>query len=627
VSSDPPTSPEPQGELEALKKRVRELEQHRERDAALISKLRAALVDDDGSDTWLAICDGEGRLQRASAAVEQASGFSLSEMRGRKPGELWSSGQMDEQVYHELWASLERGEPYRNVFVNRRRNGELFLVDQTIAPVFPEPTEPTDSSAEARDNPKASSFIATGRELTDVNEMARGLRYLALVDPLTELPNRTLFNDLASRAIAAAKRREGLLAVVVVDVNRFVYVNERFGVEVGDQVLVRVAERLRALAGDTNIVARVGGDEYAVLLSDVQSVEDVVLFADRARHELALPLAVTEHEILLTVCLGVSVYPDDGDSTEQLVSRASMALSKARQRGRGECVFFKERMNAEAVEFLALKEGLYTARQQDQFAVHYQPYFCLRTQRIAGVEALARWHSETLGWVAPSRFIPVLEDTGLIGDVGRVLFEKVCAQLAQWRGQGFRAPVSINLSAQQFADEGLLTGLLETVGRHGLTPPDLVLEITESTVMDDIGQASEVLLQLKQHGFAIAIDDFGTGYSSLSYLRSLPLDVLKIDLSFVRELTLGGEAAKIVNAVISMAHSLELRTVAEGVERDEHLAVLAELGCDAGQGFLWSRALCADDFTATFADYFGPDAPPPDCERESPTKVPTAPTT
>ncbi len=598
MSSDPIDS-DPRIEIKALQERISALEERRDRDAALIQKLQAALTNDLGSDSWLAICDSDGRIQRASSAVEQASGFSLAEMRGHKPSELWSSGQMDDNTYRELWTSLERGEPYRNVFVNRRRNGELFLVDQTIAPVHAEVGEEGDVA-----RGQVTSYIAMGRELKDLNEMARGLRYLALVDPLTELPNRTLFNDLASRAIARARRQERLLAIVVVDVNRFVYVNERFGVEIGDQVLVRVAERLRVLAGEANVVARVGGDEYAVLLSDVDSVEDVVLFADRARHELALPLTIGEHEVLLTVCVGVSVCPDDGDSTEQLVSHASMALSKARRRGRGECVFFKERMNSEAVEFLALKEGLYTARQRDQFAMHFQPYFCLRTQSLAGVEALARWHSDSLGWVSPSRFIPVLEDTGLIKDVGHLLLEKACAQLKRWRDAGLDVPMAINLSPQQVGDEDLLVDLLSAVKRHGLQPADLVLEITETTVMDDIDQASELLRQLKRHGFAVAVDDFGTGYSSLSYLRQLPVDVLKIDLSFIRELTGGGEAAKIVNAVISMAHGLELRTVAEGVECDEHLDVLLDLGCDAGQGYLWSRPLAAEAFAQQFASCF-----------------------
>lgn len=593
-------------EVARLQKRVNELETERERQQGIAAQIRL-LLEGTQSD-WVAVCDQEGRITEASTGVEQTTGYTSDEMRGRTPGQLWKSGQMDEGVYQELKQALEAGQPYHNVFVNRRKNGELFMLDQTISPIV---RRGADGTAET------VNYVASGRELDASQQMERDLRYLALIDPLTELPNRTLFNDLLGRAVAGAKRDDQHLALMLVDVNRFVYVNESFGAEVGDQVLRRLAQRLRKLAGEANLVARMGADEYAILLSQVESLEDVVLFADKVRSEAARPFTVQGTEVVLTVSIGVSLFPDDGAHTQQLMSRASIALSKARKLGRGECIFFKERMNREAVEFLRLKEGVFAAQQQDEFEVHFQPYFCLRTQRMAGMEALARWRSPRLGTVPPARFIPILEDTGLIRQVGRRIAELVCEQLGKWRKLGMRVPIALNLSAGQFRDDDLVEGLVDVTKRYGVSPEDLILEITESTFMDDLEHTNRILRQLKGHGFRIAIDDFGTGYSSLSYLRRLPVDLLKIDLSFIREIGKSVEDASIVRAVVSMAHSLDLKTVAEGVENAGHLLVLQGLRCDIGQGYLWSRALPAAELEKAFPLYFGANAPAPACDDES----------
>lgn len=533
---------------------------------------------------WALTCDEHGKIIEASDSVCQITGYRFDEIQGKTPGEVWKSGKMSRSFYEDLWIKLKQGKPFHEIFINRTKEGEPFIVEQEISKVI----ELDDEGNEC------IRFVAQGAELGSTEQMQHGLRYLALVDPLTELPNRTLFHDLVSRSIAKCKKLDQRLALLMVDIDRFVFVNKRFGVEIGDQILRQVGQRLQNIVSESGIVARLGSDEFAIVLEDADSLEDVVLFTEEVRYDIGRPFRIAEREILLAVSGGVAIYPDDATHTQALVAHASMALSKARKLGHSDCLFFREGMNNEAVDFLSLKEGLHTAQRDDEFEIHYQPYFSIENGQMVGMEALARWRSKSLGFVSPARFIPVLEDTGLIHQVGRTFIHKICTQLALWKTKGHCVPIAVNLSASQFSDSTLADILMEIVTETGVQPSDLTLEITETTFMDDIELTKVILDSLKEHGFRIAIDDFGTGYSSLSYLKRLPVDMVKIDLSFIRDIDRSVEDASIVEAVISMARSLDLKTVAEGVERQSHLDVLKRLGCDIGQGYLWSRPLRSD---------------------------------
>jgi diguanylate cyclase (GGDEF)-like protein/PAS domain S-box-containing protein len=552
------------------------IEQHN-RNQQQLTKLVQSLAS---NYDWIAITDEEGHIEYTNEGVQKLTGYGEEEIRGQTPA-IWKSDKLSENFYGELWQALLSGNSYRNVFVNRRKDGELFYLDQEIRPI-----QTTQDGG-----PPKVRYMAAGKHLETEEAMRQQLRYMAFVDPLTGLPNRVLFNEMVDRAIETHEH----FALLFIDVNRFVYINETLGTEMGDLMLKRLALRLGRIAGKENPLARVGDDEFAILYQQIGQVEEVILFADRLRREAALPFRVDEKDIFLSISTGVAIFPDDGQQTHQLTSRASIALAKARRLGRSECIFFKERMNREATEFLWLKENLYNALRRDEFEVKYQPYYCLRTGQMVGMEALARWHSPRLGDVSPARFIPALEDLGLIGEVGRAIAEKVCAQMHEWKEGGLEpVPVSLNISAMQFRDDELVDQLAMLVDRFLIDPQKVVLEVTETTVMEDIERTNEILKRLKEHGFQVAIDDFGTGYSSLSYLSRLPVDVLKIDLSFIRGLHENPEDAAIVSAVISMAHSLDLKTVAEGVESEEHLKILRLLRCDLGQGYLWRKPISAD---------------------------------
>jgi diguanylate cyclase len=430
--------------------------------------------------------------------------------------------------------------------------------------------------------------------LTD--ESLLQMSHMASHDPLTGLPNRMLLEERIVRAVTVARRYQRQLAVLFLDVDRFKHINDSLGHGVGDRLLQSVAERLSASVRSSDTVSRQGGDEFVVLLSEVAHAPAAAASAQKIISRLTAPHVTAGHELHVSVSIGISVFPGDGDDAATLIKCADTAMYQAKALGRDQYQFFTANMNARAVERLALESSLRAALKRKEFLLHYQPKMNLNTGAMIGAEALIRWQHPDRGLVRPTQFVPIAEDSGLIVPVGQWVLFEACRQARAWQDTGLRpVPVSVNISAVEFRSKGFLDGVREILAETRLEPQFLELELTERVLMEPGDSTVDVLRALKDLGVQLSVDDFGTGYSSLSYLRKFPIDSLKLDQSFVHEIANDSEGAPIVTAVISMGKSLNYRVVAEGVETVEQLAFLQSQLCAEGQGYLFSPPLAADD--------------------------------
>lgn len=432
-----------------------------------------------------------------------------------------------------------------------------------------------------------------------VKQRTAELDHLAYYDALTDLPNRILFEDRLTQALILAESNRQTLAMLFLSLDGFKKVHDTLGRAMGDRLLQKVAERLRISAHRGETVARFEGDEFALLLTQVGGTEgeDVGAVIFQINESLKLPFLIDEHELFITVSIGISLYPDDGADAPTLLKNADAALYRAREQGGDNYQFYTTDMNAKAMKRLTLENSLRRALERSEFEVYYQPILDINTRKIVGMEALLRWHHPELGLVQPAEFIPMAEDTGMIVPIGEWALRTSCTQSKAWQEAGF-APLTlaVNLSARQFQQHNLSEVIVRTIQETGLNAYDLELELTESSIMKNAESAVRTLTELKALGVKIAIDDFGTGYSSLGYLKRLPIDTLKIDRSFVCDVTTDPDDAALVMAIITLAHNLRLKVIAEGVETEEQLRFLHLLRCDAWQGYLFSRPLTVEAF-------------------------------
>lgn len=480
------------------------------------------LAVEDSSD-WVLIADRDGKIEYVNRAVEEMSGYSKEELLGQNP-KLFKSGKQDERVYKELWDTILTGETYRTIFINRKKSGELFEVYHTITPL-------KDRAG------NITHFISTAKDITHQKILEERLKYLAYNDVITGLPNRTLFVDRLKQTISRSEHGKKLIAVLSMDIDRFAFINSAFGPAIGDEVLKEVGNRLKGSVRDGDTVARFGDDEFEITLADVADSQDVIMVMEKILSRVRQPLSIGGEDIVINMSTGVSIYPGDGKDPDTLIRNADSAMLRAKAGGMNSYQFYTPDMNIRANEFVALEKRLIDAIRNNEFVLYYQPYFDTAARELTGMEALIRWTSPESGLVQPGRFMPLLEETGMIIDVGKWIIGDACRQVREWQDKGRRTvPVAVNLSTVQFRQKDLGDVVEKAVRAAGINPRHITLEITESAFMQDVEYTKEVLERLKKIGLAVNIDDFGTGYSSLSYLKRLPVDNLKIDISFIREI-------------------------------------------------------------------------------------------
>ena len=425
------------------------------------------------------------------------------------------------------------------------------------------------------------------------------IRHQAYHDALTDLPNRVLFNERLDLALSAAQKSQEIVAVMFMDLDRFKTINDTLGHSIGDALLQKVSGRLSACLRDGDILARWGGDEFTVLLENINVVDDAIDVAYRILDALKAPFTVGGHELYVTTSIGISIYPEDGAGAETLLQNADVALYRCKEQGRGSCQLYNSAMNSKAPELFALENHLRHALKRDEFMLYYQPKVNINTGAIEGLEALVRWEHAEMGLVSPGKFIPLAEETGLIVDIGEWVLRTACEQVVAWHNLGLKPlSVAVNLSARQFFQPNLVELVAHILEDTQLDPQYLELEITETTAVKNIDFTRVVLGELQNLGVSIAMDDFGTGYSSLNYLKQLPFNTLKIDQAFIRDLKPHSKDVEIINAVIALGRGLKLKVVAEGVENEQQLALLKSLRCEVVQGYLFSRPLTANNSTS-----------------------------
>lgn len=442
---------------------------------------------------------------------------------------------------------------------------------------------------------ETSHFVAVFTDITERKKAEEDLRFLASFDTLTGLPNRTLFQDRLNHAITQAHRANNIVALLFLDLDRFKHINDSMGHHVGDLLLKAVARRLQNAVRDGDTVARLGGDEFTIILEGVAKTKAATLISEKVLRAFQTPFLLDDKTLTISTSIGISLYPNDADNADSLIKFADTAMYHAKSSGRNNFQFYTSKLNEIATRHVQLESGLKEAIQRKELSLVYQPKFCLRDGSLTGLEALLRWYHTELGPISPVEFIPLAEETGIITQIGHWVINHACQQLAEWNSLGFNGiTIAVNLSARQLKAD-IISTIEVALAVSGLPAQSLELELTESMIMGNPQESVSILSKLKALGLTIAVDDFGTGYSSLSYLKRFPIDTLKIDREFVRDITNDPDDAAITSAIIALAHSLELNVVAEGVETQEQLNFLAMQGCDQVQGFLLSKPLNAED--------------------------------
>jgi diguanylate cyclase (GGDEF)-like protein/PAS domain S-box-containing protein len=541
--------------------------------------LRLAARVFESTAEGILITDPAERIVAVNRAFSEMTGYAENEVRGQRPSAL-AADRHDERFFAQMWEVLHRTGRWQGEMWNRSKSGEVRPYLLTI-------------SALKDEQGAVINYIGVMRDISNIKQSQEQLEYLANYDPLTGLGNRNLFLTHLKAGIERAARHQRKLALVFIDLDNFKVINDTLGHDVGDVLLAEVARRLKAAVRQEDIVCRLGGDEFTVYVEDFDDPQSLTSTAQRLVQAASEPYQISGHDIFVTASVGISIYPNDGSTISELVKNADTAMYKVKEQGRNGFQFFREDMNARAFERLVFVSGLRRALERSEFRVAYQPQVDLEHGQPRGAECLLRWNHPDVGEVSPGSFIPVAEETGLIVPIGEWVVRRVCRQLHDWGGRvGGR--LSVNLSARQFRQPELVEAIRRSVNEVGVCTELLGIELTESALIDDPQKAAITLGMLKDMGLTISIDDFGTGYSSLSYLKRFPIDCLKIDRTFVRDIATDPDDAAIVTAIITMAQSLKLDVVAEGVETEEQVDFLRARGCAAAQGHYFSRPLSAE---------------------------------
>lgn len=538
-------------------------------------RLRQAAAVYEATPNAIIIADRDRRIRAVNSAYTKITGYSAHEVIGRNP-RLQQSGRHDREFYEELWRSVEDSGHWQGEIWNRRKNGEIYPAWETV-------------SAVRDDKGQIISYVSVFTDITAIKASEAKLDYMAHHDALTGVANRSLLGMYISVLIPRARRRSQAFALLFLDLDRFKSVNDVYGHEYGDRLLQMVTTRVGTCVRAEDMLARVGGDEFVLVLEDINEPRDVAGTAEKIIEVLAQPFDIEGREIFTSMSIGISLYPDDGETDDDLIRAADTAMYSAKLQGRNRYQFSTLELTQRAREYFSLHAGLSQALARNEFLVHYQPQVALHSGEIVGVEALIRWQHPQRGLVMPEQFIPIAEETGLINAIGEWVLRTACTEVASWE-RAAPVRIAVNLSGRQIVHNQLAEQVRSILEQTGLEPSRLELEITES-VLQNSRESIEVLEGLSRLGVRLAIDDFGTGYSSLGQLKRLPINTLKIDQSFIRDILGDPDDEAITAAIIGMAHTLKLKVVAEGVERPEQLDFLRARGCDECQGMLFSSPL------------------------------------
>ena len=547
-------------------------------------RLRQSATVFENTAEGVFITDPDGNIVEVNPAFTEITGYPRAEVIGQNP-RIWRSDRHGQGFYEAMWQDIIDTGRWQGEIWNRRKDGSVYPEWLTI------------SSVRDAGN-RLTNFVAVFADITTIKRSQEELAHLAHYDALTDLPNRLLLQARLQHAIAHAQRNHTQLAVVFIDLDRFKNINDSFGHPVGDQLLREVAKRLVHCVRLDDTVARIGGDEFVLLLESINQAESAALVAEKVLQAFSRPFAFADHLVHITASMGVCAYPRDGENAATLLRNADAAMYRAKDEGRATYRFYTEELTANAFERVLLEGNLRNALERDELFLVYQPQVDIRSGRVRGVEALLRWQHPGIGTVSPAKFIPVAEDCGLIRPIGAWVLYQACKQARQWLDAGLDfGTMSVNVAGPQLQRVGFVQAVRDALTASGLPASRLELEVTENFIMHQSSNGVGQLHELRGLGTGLAIDDFGTGYSSLSYLKTLPIDKLKIDQSFVRDIPQDADDMAITRAIIAMGSSLRLSVIAEGVETREQAAFLLEHGCELAQGYLFSRPQRAETLT------------------------------
>ena len=544
-------------------------------------RLRQAAAVFDCTREGVLVTDKDGLIVHVNRAFVAITGYQEAEVLGERPN-LFKSGRHSAEFYQKVYQTLDATGEWSGEIWNRRKSGEIYPQWQTIRAI-------------RDDFGQLSQYVAVFSDISAIKDSQHELAQLANYDPLTGLPNRLLFTDRATQALASAQVHKRGCALLLIDLDHFKIINDSLGHNVGDQLLKAVGDRLQHLFGSGISLARLGGDEFAVLAENCPQVVQAAALAQRVIEGLKEPFQLDGHQLFISASIGISLFPSDSLNAEQLLRNADSALFKAKSAGREGYALYTEELTAHAQHRVEMAGELRRALEQDELRVYYQPVHDLSNSRLIGVEALVRWEHPQRGLVSPGEFIPIAERTGLIAEIDAWVMQQSCRQMCQWLQEGVELSfIAVNVSSRLFARRELYQQVAKVLHDTGLDPALLELEVTESAVMDDPEVALEQLHRLRELGVSLAIDDFGTGYSSLLRLKRLPVQKLKIDQGFVAGLPWDEDDAAIVRVVIALAQSMGMQVQAEGIEQAEQARFLLDQSCDLGQGYWFGRPMPAD---------------------------------
>ncbi|SFX44482.1 putative bifunctional diguanylate cyclase/phosphodiesterase [Marinospirillum alkaliphilum] len=570
-----------EGELQWITGIMRDLRRRKEFEA----QQRLAMRVFDNTIEGIMVTDGHARIQQINAAFTEITGYTAEEMIGKTPRVLRSEHH-DQAFYDAMWQSIADTDRWQGEIWNRRKDGGVYLQWLSINCV-----------RNARGF--IEHYISIFHDLTEMRAKEAEIQHLAHHDPLTGLGNRHQLGERLRHAVRQARSQKGNLALLVMDLGNIQLINESLGHTWCDRLIRHQSARLREVVSEADTLVRIGADEFALLVEDYESLHDISQLAHQLKLVLQEEVSLGEHRVILSPSIGVAFFPEDADSADQLLTNAQAALAEAKHSGRDTFRFFDQDMSREARDRLKLEQALRSAIKGGGLSLHYQPKVRLETAGVYGAEALLRWTHPELGPLSPAVFIPLAEESGLIVEIGAWVLQEACNALVRWRASGQQLPrIAVNISVQQLEREDFPGWLERLLISHQLERDLLELEITETGLMQNEQRALRSLVRLQQKGFRIALDDFGTGYSSLSYLRKLPLSTLKIDRSFVMDMSADKVSLSIVRTIIQLAHNLDLDLVAEGVEDEIQAQLLLDMGCEQAQGFHYHRPMPEADFVA-----------------------------